>query len=262
MLIDSHIHIFPDPLAPKVIPKLAAVSGYDNQTDGTLSSTLEKMREWGVDKGVFLNIATKPSQQKSINDFCASIASDTVIPFGSVHPDAPDWEAELERIAALGLKGIKLHPDYQDFDMDEPRVLPIFQKARDLDLCVVVHAGFDPLSPKHIHCRPSACRQVLDACPGLKLILAHMGGMRLWDDVERWLVGAPVWLDTACCAGQIDPIQLERIIKAHGADKILFASDCPWSDPRTEKVMIEALDLSDSEKEAIFSGNISRLLKL
>ena len=162
--IDSHIHIFPDPLAPKVIPKLAAVSGYDNQTDGTLSSTLEKMREWGVDKGVFLNIATKPSQQKSINDFCASIASDTVIPFGSVHPDAPDWEAELERIAALGLKGIKLHPDYQGFDMDEPRVLPIFQKARDLDLCVVVHAGFDPLSPEHIHCRPSACRQVLDAC--------------------------------------------------------------------------------------------------
>lgn len=96
----------------------------------------------GVDKGVFLSIATKPSQQKSINDFCASIASDTVIPFGSVHPDAPDWESEMERIVALGLKGIKLHPDYQDFDMDEPRVLPIFQKARDLGLCVVVHAGF------------------------------------------------------------------------------------------------------------------------
>ena len=143
MLIDSHIHVFPDALAPKVIPKLAAISGYDNQTDGTLASTLEKMREWGVDKGVFFSIATKPSQQKSINDFCASIASDTVIPFGSVHPDAPDWEPELERIAALGLKGIKLHPDYQDFDMDEPRVLPIFQKARDLGLCVAVHAGLD-----------------------------------------------------------------------------------------------------------------------
>ena len=128
MLIDSHIHVFPDALAPKVIPKLAAISGYDNQTDGTLASTLEKMREWGVDKGVFFSIATKPSQQKSINDFCASIASDTVIPFGSVHPDAPDWEPELERIAALGLRGIKLHPDYQDFDMDEPRVLPIFKR--------------------------------------------------------------------------------------------------------------------------------------
>ena len=146
--------------------------------------------------------------------------------------------------------------------MDEPRVLPIFQKARDLGLCVAVHAGFDPLSPEHIHCRPRACRQVLGACPGLRLILAHMGGMRLWDDVERWLVGAPVWLDTACCAGQIDPLQLERIIKAHGADKILFASDCPWSDPRQEKVMIEALDLSEPEKDAIFSGNIRSLLGL
>ena len=127
---------------------------------------------------------------------------------------------------------------------------------------MAVHAGFDPLSPEHIHCRPRACRQVLDACPGLRLILAHMGGMRLWDDVERWLVGAPVWLDTARCAGQIDPLQLERIIKAHGADKILFASDCPWSDPRQEKVMIEALDLSEPEKDAIFSGNIRSLLGL
>ncbi len=262
MLIDAHIHVFPDALAPKVIPKLAAISGYDNQTNATLSDTLEKMRQWGVDKGVFLSIATKPSQQKSINDFCASIASDTVIPFGSVHPDAPDWEAEMERIASLGLRGIKLHPDYQDFDMDEPRILPLFKKARDLGLCVTVHAGFDPLSPDHIHCTPKACRQVLDACPGLKLILAHMGGMRLWDEVERYLVGAPVWLDTACCAGAIDPIQLKRIIQSHGADKILFASDCPWSDPRREKAMLEALELPQAQLEEIFSGNICRLLGL
>ena len=81
MLIDSHIHIFPDSLAPKVIPKLAGISGFVNQTDGTLSDTLEKMHSWGVDKGIFLSIATKPSQQKSINDFCASIAGDRVIPF-------------------------------------------------------------------------------------------------------------------------------------------------------------------------------------
>ncbi|MDD3192579.1 MAG: amidohydrolase family protein [Oscillospiraceae bacterium] len=262
MLIDFHIHVFPDALAPKVIPKLAAISGYDNQTNGTLASTLEKMQEWGVDKGVFLSIATKPSQQHSINDFCVSIASDTVIPFGSVHPDAPDWEPELERIAALGLKGIKLHPDYQGFDMGERRLLPIFQKARDLGLCVVVHAGFDPLSPEHIHCKPKDCRQVLDACPGLKLILAHMGGMRLWDDVEQYLVGAPVWLDTACCAGAIDPGQLLRIIQKHGAQKILFASDCPWSDPRREKAMIEALELPQRERDAIFFGNACRLLEL
>ncbi len=262
MLIDSHIHIFPDSLAPKVIPKLAGISGFVNQTDGTLSDTLEKMHSWGVDKGIFLSIATKPSQQKSINDFCASIAGDRVIPFGSVHPDADDWETELERIAGLGLKGIKLHPDYQGFDMDEPRILPIFQRARDLGLCVVVHAGFDPLSPNHIHCRPKACRQVLKACPGLKLILAHMGGMRLWDEVEEYLAGEPVWLDTACCAGAIDPAQLKRLIQKHGADKILFASDCPWSDPRREKAMLEEIGLSAEEKNSIFSGNVLKLLAL
>lgn len=262
MLIDSHIHVFPDTLAPKVIPKLAAVSGFANQTDGTLDDTLKKMQVWGVDKGIFLSIATKPSQQKSINDFCAHIRSDQVIPFGSVHPDAPDWEPELERIAGLGLRGVKLHPDYQGFDMDEPRILPVFQKIRDLGLCVVVHAGFDPLSPNHIHCKPQACRQVLRACPGLKLILAHMGGMRLWDEVEEYLAGEPVWLDTACCAGAIDPIQLKRIIQKHGAEQILFASDCPWSDPRREKEMIEQAGLSSEETEAVFSKNILRLLTL
>lgn len=260
MLIDSHIHIFPDALAPKAIPHLASVSGYVNQTDGTLADTLKKMDAWGVDKGVFLSIATKPSQQKSINDFCAAIAAERVIPFGSVHPDAPDWEPELERIAGLGLRGVKLHPDYQGFDMDEPRILPIFRKIRDLGLCVVVHAGFDPLSPDHIHCRPRACRQLLEDCPGVKLILAHMGGMRLWDEVEEYLAGQPVWLDTACCAGAMDPAQLKRLIQKHGADRILFASDCPWSDPRQEKAMIERSGLSSGEMESIFSKNILRLL--
>ena len=110
MLIDSHIHVFPDALAPKVIPKLAAISGYDNQTDGTLSSTLEKMREWGVDKGVFLSIATKPSQQKSINDFCASIASDTVIPFGSVHPDGARLGIGDGADCRFGVKGHQTAP--------------------------------------------------------------------------------------------------------------------------------------------------------
>lgn len=192
MLIDSHIHVFPDALAPKVIPKLAAISGYDNQTDGTLASTLEKCGNGGWTRAFFSASPPSPPNKNPSMTSAPPSPPIRVIPFGSVHPDAPDWEPELERIAALGLKGIKLHPDYQDFDMDEPRVLPIFQKARDLGLCVAVHAGFVPLSPEHIHCRPRACRQVLDACPGLRLILAHMGGMRLWDDVERlgwWALG-------------------------------------------------------------------------
>lgn len=260
MLIDSHIHIFPDRLAPRVIPQLAQVSGFVPQTDGTLSDTLRQMDRWGVDKGIFLSIATKPSQQKTINDFCRSIAGERVIPFGSVHPDAEDWQAELERIAEMGLRGIKLHPDYQNFDMGEERVLPIFRKPRDLGLCVVVHAGFDPLSPQHIHCLPRDARKVLDAVPGIKLILAHMGGMKCWDGVEEYLVGQPVWLDTAAISSAIGKEQLARMIKNHGADRILFASDCPWSDPRQEKALIEGLGLEKSEENAIFFGNIQALL--
>lgn len=132
MLIDSHIHVFPDALAPKVIPKLAAISGYDNQTDGTLASTLEKCGNGGWTRAFFSASPPSPPNKNPSMTSAPPSPPIRVIPFGSVHPDAPDWEPELERIAALGLRGIKLHPDYQDFDMDEPRVLPIFQKARDL----------------------------------------------------------------------------------------------------------------------------------
>lgn len=87
-----------------------------------------------------------------------------------------------------------------------------------------------------------------------------MGGMKCWDGVEEYLVGQPVWLDTAAISSAIGKEQLARMIKNHGADRILFASDCPWSDPRQEKALIEGLGLEKSEENAIFFGNIQALL--
>lgn len=265
MLIDFHMHVFPDALAPKAVGSLMATCEKENYpiinyTDGTLSDTLQKMDEWGTDIGVFLNIATKPSQQKNINDFCKKIASDRVVPFGSVHPDAEDWEEELNRIAAMGLKGIKLHPDYQNFSMDEPRVLPLFKKIRDLGLIVVVHAGYDPVSPKFVHCTPAGCQKVLKACPGIKMVLAHMGGMDMWDEVEAKIVGEDVYFDTSFVSDVIDKKQYCRMIKNHGVERILFGSDSPWSSSAKEKCGIEALPLTEEEKQAIYSGNALRLL--
>lgn len=265
MLIDFHMHIFSDSLAPRAVQNLldtAQRAQYPLQkyTDATRQDTLLKMAQWQVDAGVFLNIATKPGQQKNINDFCVAMRSDRMIPFGSVHPDAPDWREELVRIQALGLRGIKLHPDYQNFDIDEPRLVPLFETARDLGLLVVLHAGFDPYSPKHVHCTPKGCRTVLEKVPGIRMILAHMGGMYLWDEVEAFLVGEDVFFDTSFVAGAIAPAQMKRIIETHGADKILFGSDCPWSSSEKQREFIQSLGLAPEQQAKIFYENACALL--
>ncbi len=153
MKIDFHVHLFPDALAVKTIGKLARIAGDEHgdaphYTDGTLRGTLEKMDVWGVDRAVTQHIATSVHAMHKVNDFAASVRSERLYAFGSVHPDAPDALEELERIRALGLDGVKLHPDYQNFFVDEERMASIYEKMAQLHLPVLFHAGWDPLSPE------------------------------------------------------------------------------------------------------------------
>ena len=264
MYIDFHIHAFVDEIAERAIHRLETVANLEGHTRGTISETIEKLKEWGTDKGVLLPIATKPAQQATINDWASDIQNkyDRIISFGSVHPDAEDVLEELERVKTLGLKGIKFHPDYQDFFVDDEKMFPIYKKCAELELPVIFHAGFDPLSPNTVHCLPEASLKVHEKVPEMTLILAHMGGMYHWDDVEKLLVGKNIYFDTAFVSGNISDEQANRIIKNHGADKILLASDCPWHKTTDEIEMIERLDLSDDDKQMIFYKNAKRLLKL
>ena len=141
-------------------------------------------------------------------------------------------------------------------------MFPIYEKCAELKLPVIFHAGFDVLSPDCIHCTPQMSAEVLGKFPDLTVILAHLGGNELWDDVEKYLVGKNVYFDTAFIDGHISDEQLLRIIRSHGADKILLASDCPWHTPALEIRFVESLDLSEEEKELIYYKNAGRLLGL
>lgn len=268
MYIDFHTHAFADTIAERAISKLENTlkeSGRWEEppaTGGTVGELLGKMAALGIAKAVILPIATKPSQQKTINDWAKSVMSDRLICFGSVHPDAEDAFSELERIKSLGLKGIKLHPDYQGFFANEERLLPIYRKCAELGLPVILHAGLDAMSVDCIHCTPEMSAEILEKVPEMTLILAHFGGNELWDDVEKYLVGKNVWFDTAFADGKISDEQAMRIIRNHGADKILFASDCPWHSPEREKAMLERLPLTEREREAISHKNAERLLNI
>ena len=262
MVIDFHTHAFNELIAEKAISKLEKIINYNAFTRGTISDNIKHFDEWGVDKAVSLSIATKPSQQRIINDWAAAQAGDRIIPFGSVHPDAEDALQELERIKSLGIKGIKLHPDYQNFYIDEKRLYPIYRKCAELSLVIVFHSGVDVLSPDNVHATPDMCLRAFKAVPEMTMVLAHLGGNDLWEEVYEKLAGLEgnLYFDTALVGGRCPDSLIKKIIRKHGADRILLASDCPWHDTSSEINTIKRLGLSNEEIEMIFHKNAERLL--
>lgn len=262
MVVDFHTHAFPNHIAARALSALSDVAGLLPFTDGTLYSLRAVEQAAGIHHCAVLNIATSCSQQHPVNDFAASMNGGFFTMFGSVHPDAPDVLDELDRIAALGLKGIKLHPQFQGFYVDEPRMIPIYEKAGNLGLITVFHAGEDIGLPDPWRCTPQRLRSVIPTFGGAPLVAAHLGGFLLWDDVERFLVGQNVYLDTSYCYGKVPMTQAARIARNHGTERILFGSDLPWSSPADEMRFVRHLGVSDEEEALILGGNAARLLGL
>ncbi len=263
MIIDFHTHAFADTLAPRAIASLSAASGgLTPCTDGTASDLIRSMDECGVAHSVMLNIATKPKQQIRINDWAAEISSNRITAFGSIHPDADDVFDELERIKSLGLKGVKLHPEYQNFEVDEPRMTPIYKKIASLGLITVFHAGQDIGFMPPAKAAPEKLVRALQAFDGAPVVAAHFGSYIMWDDVLDQLCGLPIYFDTSFCFGRIQHPLAHAIVEKHTPDRILFGTDLPWSDAKTELRLIDSLDLSDADRDKILFRNAAQLLHL
>ena len=265
MMIDFHTHIFPDKIAARSIEALSKVSGVKAATDGTLNGLLASMDRSGVDLSVIMPVVTKPTQFESVNTFAVKVNEQyagRLLSFGGIHPDSEDYKGELNRIKELGLPGIKLHPDYQGVMIDDVRYMNIIEYADELDLTILVHAGIDIGLPEPVHCPPDKARKVLDALKPKKLVLAHMGGWKQWDEVYEYLAGENVYLDTAFCFDYMTQDMFLKLCEKHGTGKILFATDSPWSDARKDMEVIKSLSLTDEAKEAIFSGNAKKLLNM
>lgn len=260
MLIDFHTHCFPEKLAERAISKLSHSSGgLIPQTDGTPRGLLTLMDKTGVDKSCVMNIATNPHQMKAVNDFANQINCDKLICFGSIHPDAPDWGEELERIAEMGLKGVKLHPDYQGFVVDDEKMKPIYRKISSLGLITLFHAGFDYAFLPPYGCMPSHSLRALSWFDS-PVILAHWGGINSGLEVAEKLCGLPVYFDTSFGYGSMPPAVQKMIIEKHGTDKLLFGSDCPWHSPAWEIRNLSTLGLTPEELEKIYHINAEKLL--
>ena len=268
MLIDFHVHVYPDKIADRAVNTLAAKikDAYDLDQnphyDGTTEGLKRLMAEDGVDISVIMPIALSVTNHISINRFAEEITGDNIISFASLHPYQEDVDETLKDIAARGFRGIKLHPDYQGVYSDDEKCIALVNKAADLGLHTVFHSGKDPgiLPPN----RGAAAhmREMLKRVDQSMVTLAHLGAFWEWDEVESWLVDSKAYFDTAVVSGFMDIEQYRRIIDRHGADRIVFGSDLPWERPRDTLAFLKRAGLSDEELELITHKNAERILGL
>ena len=264
LLIDFHTHVFPDALAPRAIASLAAQANETPSTDGTVAGLLASMKAAGITHSVTLPVLTKVEQFDKVNEYAASLEGvPGIIPFGGAHPDDDNIDAHLDRLVSLGLRGIKLHPAYQHTFVDDERYVRLIRGAVERGLVVLLHSGFDAGFPDELHCSPERAARMLDLVGEAgrgRIVLAHSGANKLADDVIRHLAGRDVYFDLGYTLGNDDPAVTARIIRAHGAHRILFATDSPWNDQSEDVRRLDMLGLTPFERALIAWHNAGRLL--
>jgi len=264
MVIDFHAHAFPDPLAGRALSALAEkVRGVLDPVCGVRTSDiLEHMDKSGVDLSVLQPVVTKASQTRKTNQWAASIRSERLVSFAGLYPLDGNCREEIDLAAEWGLKGIKLHPEYQQFRPDAPEMLRLYDYILGKGIVLLLHAGVDLGLPGQIRSNPKMFAGIARAMKGGVIVAAHLGGFRQWDDVERYLVGEDIYLDTSMGFGHYAQEQFLRIAQAHGTDKILFGSDAPWSDAGEEIRRIRALPWPQEDIDAVLYRNAQRVLAI
>ena len=267
MVIDFHTHIFPDKIAEATINALSKSANIPPHSGGNLAGLLESMNKNGIDACVNLPVLTKATQLDSILRFADSLKEEekkSVIFFAGFHPDIENYEERLKEIKEKGFLGIKLHPDYQGVFFDDQRYINILKEAKKLDLITVTHAGFDgAFVGEEIKCTPKRVLRLLDAIGGYdKLVLAHLGGNELFDDVYNELAGESVYFDTSYVLPFLTQGQFEKMVAKHDDSKILFATDSPWQDQGKMVEIIKSYRMGKETEEKILCENARKLLKI
>ena len=264
MYIDIHTHAFHPKIAHKAVDHLNSFYSITCSGDGTIANLLEREQEAGLEKCVVLCAATAPAQVIPANNYAISLQREhpeQVIAFGTVHPAYENWENELARIKAAGIRGIKLHPDFQSFWLDDPRLLPIFETAQK-DFVFEIHIGDKTTPDKNPSC-PYKLASIMRQFPDMRVIAAHFGGYRMWSHALEVFSGSTfenLWFDTSSTTPFATPELAHKLLNTFPRERILFGTDWPLYDPVEELQRLQTLGgLSDSEMEVIMS-NASALL--
>ena len=267
MIIDFHTHVFPNAMAEKTIAHLSQKGGIPSFSNGTADALLDQMQTAGIDLAVNLPVLTNPDKFESVNAFAAGLnqalenGRPRLLSFGAIHPKCADIEGKMAWLAAQGFRGVKIHPDYQETFFDDEGYLRILSAAKQHGLIVLTHAGVDcAYYGQPVRCTPERARRVIDALPYQKLVLAHLGGIGMLDGVLELLCGQNVYFDTAYILRYTAKEDFDRVVQKHGADRILFASDSPWSHVGDDVTRLRSLSPDPKTQDMILCQNARALL--
>lgn len=282
MIIDFHTHVFPAKIAAHALASIAIKAATHPYLDGSLEGLRASMAESGVDKSVLLSVATNPLKVINMNDLQIAgmeKGDPDLVWFGCCHPHCPQWKEELQRLADAGIKGIKLHPQYQGVAIDDPANLRILEKCGELGLVVVIHSGRETAFPGLHNSHPHLVRKAIRQVGPVKLVAAHMRalqecpeGAEVYGDLTNICVDTSFSLRhltpgergfyTQENMGILDSEDFVKLVRDLGADRVVFATDSPWRDQKQSVAGIRALNLTEEEKELIFHKNAERLLNI
>ena len=260
-IIDFHTHVYPEAIARKAADNVRAFyDGIGNDAiDGRVDTLLEHGKQAGITEFAVLPVATKAERTRHINEFIVHevAANPEFYGFGTVHAGMEGLMNEVDYIQKNGLRGIKIHPDYQTFAIDDPRMFPVYEKIQGV-IPIVFHMG----DLRYDFSHPAKLRHVLDQFPDLQVVAAHFGGYQMRDIAKEVLTDTNCLFDTSSSLMFMEPGEAERLIRHYGADRFLYGTDYPMWDPVVEVERFFSLDLTDDEKEQIAWKTAAELLRV
>ena len=263
-IIDSHCHIYPDLIASRAVEAVDRFYGGlpAKPLDGTAGTLISSGKSAGISRFVVHSVATSPAQVEKINRFIADtvdMSRGVFIGLGALHPDAGDVRGDAARIAARGLRGVKIHPDFQRFEVDSPKAFRLFEACVEFDLPVLVHTG----DFRYDYSNPERTARVLKALPDLRFIGAHLGGWSVWDRAEKLLCGFEnLTVDTSSSFRWLGKERTRELIRAFGADRVMFGSDYPMWSQAWELEAFRSLGLDKEEEEKILWKNCAGMYRI
>ena len=267
MSIDFHTHIFPDKIAESTVSMLMEMGGIPSFSNGTEAGLLQKMEDSGVDLSITLPVLTSPKQFGSVNRFAAEINEKyknkkrRLISFAGIHPRCENIPEKMRYIKNAGFLGVKIHPDYQSAYITDEGYIEIVRCAKEHGLIVVTHSGADiGFRGQPVRCTPALAKEFINKVKYEKIVFAHLGASEMQTDVYNILAGEDVYFDTAYVLRFTEAEFFKKLIAKHGSEKILFATDSPWSDISGDIELLRSFSVGKETEEKIFSQNAKELL--
>lgn len=264
-IFDIHTHTYPEAIAARATEGLGKFYNFHVEGEGTYADMENDAKEFHVRGFLLFSVCTNAHQVEKVN---TSIANLTKLSrehgyqsygFAGMHQDFADFKGELDRAESIGLCGVKIHPDIQGVDIDDKRLLPLYESMEGR-MPLYLHMGDD--RPEYRFSEAKKLVHILELFPGLEVVAAHFGGYKAWDDSEKYLAGRPnVWYDTSSALWAMTPEYARHLVTVLGADRIMFGTDYPVVEMEPELERFMAIDLTESERRDILYNNAMRFIK-